>query len=259
MDLPGNVKHRKILEALVNLFRGEKNIKAFGAFGSLTRGDWDDYSDLDLDAIVDNDSTEKVATYLYKMIEVLNHVSLPSLIYFEEKRNEWVLILETLDRISIRFHTLENTSPNILDSFVIYTGKVTKDYLLDIALKTIKKGENFELLQNKFLEHAIYVPIYIHRQELFNAFNMLNVLRNTLITIYYKSHGLSKIEKFEKNATSELKENLLQTFSTLDKDEIRNAFRSIVQLYIVSINTISYGKLQLNKKQIDLLNKALKY
>lgn len=257
MNLPGSQNHQTILAALIDLFKGDDNIKAFGYFGSLARGDWDNFSDLDLDVIVANDSKPTVEKYLISISGILHTKNLDPLSSFEEDVNEWVLILSTLDRISLRFHLLNSTSPNILNSFVILSGNMS---LADIkrALPQIKtKPTSLNLLQHKFLEHSIYVPIYLHRNELLNAFNMLNILRNTLITIYYKSHSLSKIEKFEKHAPKDIIEKLKSTYSNLDSNQIRAAFENLIKLYINSINSLSNGKLSLSPKELEILNKAL--
>ena len=72
MQLPGNKTHQKILQLLVNLFQNDKNIQAFIIFGSLARGNWDDYSDLDLDAIVTDDKKEIVQNEIKQMLQLLS-------------------------------------------------------------------------------------------------------------------------------------------------------------------------------------------
>ena len=255
----GSQSHRRILQTLVELFTNDVNILAYGVFGSLTRGDWDTYSDLDLDAVLADSSHARVSNHVKAMESVLLSHGIASLLIFEENKNEWVFILESLDRISIRFHTLEETSPNILDSFSILTGKLTIEDIARAASAMPKKQTDFELLQNKFLEHSIYIPVYLHRNELMNAFNMLTTLRNSLITIYCKSHGLSKSEKFDKHAPQELKDELAATFSQLEPESIKHSFAALLDIYMKSIEEISSGELHLTHEQKAILEKALSY
>ncbi|MBV7329739.1 nucleotidyltransferase domain-containing protein [Chloroflexi bacterium TSY] len=48
---PGTGQHRKLLKAITSYYQDDPRILALGLFGSLARGNWDKYSDLDLDAI----------------------------------------------------------------------------------------------------------------------------------------------------------------------------------------------------------------
>ncbi len=103
----------------------------------------------------------------------------------------------------------------MIDSCTTLTGKLTKEDLAQAAASKPKQHTDFELLQKKCLEHALYVPISLQRGELINALNMLDTVRNNCITMYDVSHGLSTItmEKFERNAPEHLKEALVPTFA----------------------------------------------
>lgn len=125
MITQGSTSHRRILQTFVELFTNDVNILAFAIFGSLTRDDWDAYPDLDLDAGVSDASNVSVSNHVEAMKSILLSHGIAPLLNFEENKNEWVFILESLDRISIRFHTLEETNPNIIDSLSILTGKLT--------------------------------------------------------------------------------------------------------------------------------------
>ncbi len=255
----GSNDHHRILRALADLFHNDANIEAFAVFGSLVRGDWDKYSDLDLDAVVTYALKAKIYETVVAMENALSNAGLKTLLHFEESPNQWVFIFQSLDRISIRFHVLEETSPNIIDSCIILTGKLTKEDLAQAAASKPKQHTDFELRQNKFIEHVIYVPIYVHRGELINALNMLDTLRNSLLTIYCTTHGLSKIEKFERNAPESLKEALVPTFAQLEVASIKSAFASLVRLYTSSIEMISAGKVRLSNEQRVILEKSLSY
>jgi len=253
----GTVIHQKILACLVRVFGKDANIRAFGVFGSLVRGDWDEYSDLDLDAVVVDASRASADKHVAAMKAGLAETGFGCLLWFEERPNEWVIILDNLGRISIRFHTLEETSPNIIDSLVVLAGGLTSEDIAHAAAP--KKQTDFDLLHHKFLEHAIYVPIYLHRGELINACNMLSALRNALITIYCASHGMPKIEKFEKLAPAIVREQLQSTFALPEEAQITPAFTALLQLYKTSLDDFSAGHLQLSAEQETILDKVLTY
>lgn len=77
MELPGTIIHKQILNSLLELFKQDKNVRAFIIFGSLVRGNWDKYSDLDLDIV----AKEMKADVIH---------------YFEEFTNEFVFIFNSL-------------------------------------------------------------------------------------------------------------------------------------------------------------------
>ena len=84
--------------------------------------------------------------------------------------------------MSIRFHLIEDTNWKILNSMKIIFGDLTKDKIVN-ALSQEKKGgiPNLELLQNKFLELATYVPISLRRKKLINAAFFLNKMRQLAV------------------------------------------------------------------------------
>lgn len=258
MQLPGNKTHQKILRTLLELFRNDTNIEAFIVFGSLGRGDWDDYSDVDLDAVVKNDTRRVVQDEIAKMLVALADAGFSILSSFEEFPNEQVLILDTLDRISIRFHLLNDTHPAIVDSMRVLYGKLSRK---DIQKASIKKEKiiDLNLLNNKFLELSIYVPISLRRNKLINALFFLNKMRQTLIQIYIHSHNLSREFDFEESADKTLLHDLYDTYGVCQKEQIYKAFIKLLDIYEKNIEEISVRKIQLSEKHRKILRKVGNY
>lgn len=258
MQLPGNRTHKKILQLLVDLFQKDKNIEVFILFGSLVRGNWDDYSDLDLDAVVADDSKEIVQNEIKQMLEILSSSGFNILTAFEEFPNEQVIILDSLDRISIRFHMLKNTNSSILDTMQVLFGNLTKE---DIQKSVVKKEENvnIELLGNKFLELAIYVPISIKRNKLMNAIFFINKMRQTIIQIYNSSYGVDREFDFESKADINLVSGLKNTYGNCTKERITKTFNSLLDIYKDKIGEISDNKLSLSNDHLMILQKVRDY
>src|SRR5436309_3869268 len=51
-EYPGTAEHQALLEAVVFLYADDPRVLAVALFGSLARGAWDVYSDLDLDIVL---------------------------------------------------------------------------------------------------------------------------------------------------------------------------------------------------------------
>jgi predicted nucleotidyltransferase len=255
MQLPGNKTHQKILQLLVKLFQNDKNIQAFIIFGSLVRGNWDKYSDLDLDAIVNSTDNEMVQVEMKQVINILSSSGFTILTSFEEFPNEIVVILESLDRISIRFHLLKDTNRSILDSMQILCGTLTKEEIIKSTIQK-EKNTNPELLSNKFLELAIYVPVSIKRNNLMNAYFFVNKMRQIIIQIYINSHGIKREFDFENNADIYLVNDLKKTYGNCTNQEIKQSFILLLNIFEQKIDKISAGKFVLTKNQLILLQKV---
>ncbi len=259
MILPGNNTHQKILSILLNIFKKDNNILVFGVFGSVAKGNWDKYSDLDLDVIVKDDSKETINSECKTILSVLDKNGFGVSLYFEEFAGEWVIIFDTLDRISIRFHLLENTIPHILDSFKILYGDLSVDDIHKSIVKEKSQITNLEILKDKFIELSIYVPIALHRNELINAEFFLSKMRNIVIEIYIKSRGIPRIFEFEKEIDPDLKNKIYLTYADLDISSIKLSLESLISLFIDSIKSISGEKLNLNNNERLILNKVIDY
>lgn len=258
MPLPGNLFHQTVLQILVDLFKKDQNIEAFGVFGSLVRGDWDEYSDLDLDVVVKDDSDPVVNGLVAQVLSALKEGDLNVLLCFEEAKGERIIIFDTLDRISIRFHSLSDTKPQVLDTLTFLCGRLTKENIHQ-SVKEIQKPTSLELLANKFVELAVYVPIGLHRDRLVNAQFFLNKMRQTLIEIYSISHGLSRGFDFEAHASKELIKELTQTYARLEKGEIIRAHEKLMKLFLEQLDAISNGKIKLTAEKKIILEKAINY
>ena len=257
MNLPGNSTHQQILKTFIDLFKKDSNARAFIIFGSLVRGNWDNYSDLDLDVIVHNASREKISQEKNDLIEKLNE-TFKVYLCFEESINAFVFILNTLDRISIRFHLLEDTHPSILDSMKILCGDLSPEQIKSSQNLNLKKDVNLKILHNKFLEHSIYFSLSLKRNRPINAFFFLNALRQTIIEIYTQARQ-KRIFDFEEIADDKIKLEISKTYTSLESDVLTRAFQKLIELYKNSIDQISAGQLSLTDDEKLILDKTLSY
>jgi len=62
--LPGTSQHQTILHSIVSYYENDPRILAIAIFDSLGRGNWDRYSDLDLDVVIEDAIEIDFRTYL---------------------------------------------------------------------------------------------------------------------------------------------------------------------------------------------------
>ncbi len=101
----GSSDHQHILQVLVDVCKNDATIDAFCVFGSPVRGDWNTYSDVDVDAVVTDASTAKIHEIVAALSKYLSNAGLKTLLHFEESHNQWVFLLQNLERMCILFHT----------------------------------------------------------------------------------------------------------------------------------------------------------
>lgn len=258
MELPGNKTHQNILQTLLNFFKTDNNIRSFILFGSLARGNWDKYSDLDLDVITRDISISLVKRIVENIVIQLKKNQLNIILFFEENTNEYVFIFNSLDRMSIRFHLLEDTHPFIIDSMKILYGDLTSEEIIRSQNKKLTNEINYQLLNYKLLEHIIYAELSIKRNQLMNTFFFINKIREILIEIYTKSRNKRSFE-FENSAEKNIKKEITSSYSSLNKKYLEKSLKILMNLYRNSINRISGGKILLTDKELKILDKIEGY
>ena len=92
-------------------------------FGSLGRGNWDEYSDLDLDVIVADDIRIDISNELKRLCKSFAGLNERAAIILPDG-DEGDIIMELLMQLSIRYHPLSQTSPNIVDSMLVLAGSL---------------------------------------------------------------------------------------------------------------------------------------
>lgn len=258
MELPGNKTHQKILQLLINLFQKDKNIRAFIVFGSLVRGNWDKYSDLDLDVVVEDTSEMLIKQVVDSIKAKLISKQIKILLYFEEFTNEFVFIFDSLDRMNIRFHLLKDTHPVIISSMRILYGDLTFEELKSSQNKKLKNEVNYQLLQYKFLEHVIYVQLSIKRNKFINASFFLSKMRQIIIELYVGVRN-KRLFDFENIADEKIKSIIVSSYQTLTKKNLHTSLEILINLYLSQIEQITLGKLKLTDNERTILNKVIKY
>ncbi|MFA5135855.1 MAG: aminoglycoside 6-adenylyltransferase [Patescibacteria group bacterium] len=254
VDLSGTAIHQKILSMLLEVVKEDPNVRAFIIFGSLVRGDWDKYSDLDLDIVVHETQQDLIDREVTDMVDALQR-QIKILHHFEEHHREFVFIFDTLDRMSIRFHTLEDTHPAIISSMRILYGDLTKEQIKASQNRELKKPTSLQMLHNKFLEHAIYARLSIKRDRLINAAFFLNKMRQTILEIYVLSRD-KRIFDFEQIADKKIRQDITNTYFLLESESLMGALGLLIDIYKTSIKEISSGGDYPYRKATDYFTKG---
>src|SRR6266542_3729398 len=69
--MPGTARHQALLRTIVEAYEHDERVLAVGVLGSLGRGTWDEWSDLDLDVVIADDAVLDAVTEAHALCEAL--------------------------------------------------------------------------------------------------------------------------------------------------------------------------------------------
>lgn len=114
----GSGAHRKLIEHVVAHYQHEDRVRAVAVFGSVSAGTWHDLSDVDFDIVIEDSARIAPAAEIAAMFGTTAAVVLA-------RADSADVVLASLEELSIRWHTLRATSPNISATVRVVAGRVT--------------------------------------------------------------------------------------------------------------------------------------
>ena len=122
--LPGMPCHQALLRAVAGHYAGDPRVLAVAVFGSLGRGTWDDYSDLDLDVVTTDEARIDPLAELARLCASFAPLGESVLLIVPDGADAADVVLDSLTELSVRYHPLHATNPNIVDSLRLLTGRL---------------------------------------------------------------------------------------------------------------------------------------
>ncbi|HEU0025559.1 MAG TPA: nucleotidyltransferase domain-containing protein [Ktedonobacterales bacterium] len=219
----GNAEHQRLLRAMTAYHARQPWTRAFLVFGSLGRGDWDDHSDLDLDVITDGTALAP-AQEAARLCDAIGER--PALIA-PRRGDDANVVLESLTQFSIRYHPLNSTSPNILDSMRLLWGHLSLDEIREAGLRN-RRASTEALALDALLALAVRAVlnarIALTRARPWSALNSLEEARGLLLEMYARARGLPRpLPAFERDSDPTLRAALAPLACQLAPEAIRAA------------------------------------
>ena len=115
---PGGRSHKALIGQIVDRYRGDDRIRAIVVFGSVGAGTWHELSDVDLD-VVTEDGAEIVPA------EEITAVFGPRAVIVLAGPDAADIVLDSAEELSVRWHPLGTTSPNITATARIVAGAIS--------------------------------------------------------------------------------------------------------------------------------------
>ena len=111
----GSSAHRAVIEQIVARYRDDDRVRAVAVFGSIGTGAWHELSDIDLDVVISDGAVVQPADEVAALFGLRAAITLT-------RADSADVVLDSLEEISIRWHPLRTTSPNIAASVRVVHG-----------------------------------------------------------------------------------------------------------------------------------------
>ncbi|HRQ41019.1 MAG TPA: nucleotidyltransferase domain-containing protein [Chloroflexota bacterium] len=233
---PGTLQHQAVLQAIVAFYENDPRIRAVLLFGSLSRGNWDALSDIDLDVIIADGVQFHVMTEIWQLCQSLQAMGETAVLIIPDDTDAGDVVFASLLQLSIRYHPLEATHPNIVAHMRVLAGSLDHATIAAAGRANQKLDtQPVRQLLDRCLRYVVEIDKTIQRRNLWLAIELLHRVRNLLMEIftkarggerpyyYFQTHASAKLQArlsrlLPQWTVTSLDQALLQTLSFLEDD-----------------------------------------
>ncbi len=242
--MPGTARHQALLRTIVDACEHDERVLAIGVLGSIGRGTWDEWSDLDLD-IVTTDELDAVAEG--------HRLGGPEALVLPTRPGEVDVVLPSLEEFSIRYHPLGTTNAHIVDDLKIISG-IGRDQIVAAGLRVSLPPWSLELIVSEALRFAIGVHIRVRRRHFWQAVWLLDELRVRLMEVFATARGLRPVRSFDALASPELQRRMGTLLARDDLASVERALVSALDLLEHDLPTLADATCELTSQQRGVLS-----
>jgi predicted nucleotidyltransferase len=257
VSYPGAERHQVLLRAVVGHYRDDPRILAVAVFGSLGRGNWDAYSDLDLDVVIADEARLDASSELIRLGGAFAALGDPVAVTVPDGDDAGDLVLESLMGLSIRYHPLARTSPNIVDSLRLLAGRLTAAEVAAAGRANQRPAHPpLGQLVDEYVRYAVDVRTCILRERHWLALEILHRMRAILQEIFTRAHGgLRAHQTFEERATPAAQARLAATLPQFEIASLRDALERMLAMLEDDLEALSDGQVSLNPPQRAIIRR----
>jgi len=115
----GSERHQALVDEVVEFYAGDERVRSVVVFGSVAVGTWHELSDVDLDVVVQDGAVVVPADEVRDIFGARAVIVLSS-------ADAADVVLDSLEELSIRWHRVADTSPNISASLRVVGGGMSE-------------------------------------------------------------------------------------------------------------------------------------
>jgi predicted nucleotidyltransferase len=209
---PGTQQHQAVLRAIVNHYQNDPRILAVAVFGSLGRGNWDEYSDIDLDVVIADGVSLNAVEESTQLCQIFEPLGERLAVIVPDDADAGDVVFESLLQMSVRYHPLADTHPNIVDTLQVLTGRIDHRVIAAAGSANRRPRKPVEETLAECVRYAAVADIALQRHKLGEAVEALHRMRALLLELYTLTHGGERpVQFFQAHADAELQAELGRT------------------------------------------------
>lgn len=172
----GSVRHQVLIDHVVAFYRDDERVRAVAVFGSVAAGTWHELSDVDLDVV----TADEVMVVPSEEVQALFGDRARIVLASADSAD---VVLDSLEELSIRWHPLVTTSPNIASSVRSVYGHLS-DLDIRAAGEANRKSPDEQRLLDQLVRDAIGAAKAIRRSDTWSATAAVERMWGTLVSLF---------------------------------------------------------------------------
>jgi len=254
-DYPGTPRHQALLEAIVSCYRKDPRILAIAVFGSLSRGNWDHYSDLDLDILIADDVRLDALEELQQLCDSFAAIDEHSAVIVPDGEDAGDVVFESLMQMSIRYHPIATTNPKIVDTLQVLAGRIDSPTIAAPGLANQPtKRKSFRPLLDGCVRYLVVADVALQRRHLWGAVEMLHRIRGLFMELYALAQGGERaMHFFQTEADPALQAQLGRTLPHYHLASVQDALEQCLVILEQDLGQLTKGQVQLTNAHRKVL------
>jgi hypothetical protein len=172
-----------------------------------------------------------------------------------QRADEGDVVLSSLIQLSIRYHALEMTSPNIVDSMFLLYGSIEAETIRAAGLANQQAAaKGLGVICGRCVRALAEADVALQRRRLWFAVEHLNRVRAALIEIYGVAHGATRsLHYLQDHADEQFPAELASLLPTYNLASAQQRLLQLIELVEHELGTITDGRLTLADAQLEML------
>jgi predicted nucleotidyltransferase len=243
---PGTPQHQAVLRAIVAHYETDPRILAVAVFGSLGRGNWDEFSDIDLDVVIADGVSLNAVEELMKLCQTFEPLGEHLAVLIPDDADAGDVVFESLLQMSVRYHPLAVTHPNIVDTMQVLTGRIDHTVIAAAGSSNRRPRKPVEETLAECVRDAAVADIALQRHGLWDAVEVLHRLRTVLMELFTLTHGGQRAwQFFQANAEPGLQAQLGRTLPQYSLVSVQASLVRCLDILEHDLGHLTNGQLQL--------------
>jgi len=257
----GDAGPQTLLHAIASYYSGDPRVRAVAVYGSLARGNWDEYSDADVAVVVDDAVRIDAAWVAEEVARLCEARDLrPAVLRAGSDEGDLVLPLPIPMHVGIQYRPLRLTSPFLADNMLLLAGPLDEDAIraasdANRSTTLALQPRSLPQILSTCLLNATGADLRIHRDQYWRAYECLFGAAQNLAQLFtYSRGGTRPLPVFESQADAALKARMGKALPAYEPLRLQEALLALLDLLEHDLETIGSGRVQLSKAQRQLIS-----